>query len=138
MFAGVRKRSLTRGFVALPDDSERLRTKIDLGQLQPPTARRCAPLRSGATLREAMLRAVPMKERQLNAARVLGRDYWLYVVFDCAGPEPYLVVVQDPARLAWPLISDQPAVPWAKKGSIGAEMTFFIGAIEALTASKRV
>jgi superfamily II DNA or RNA helicase len=31
-------------------------------------------------------------------AQALGEDYWLYVVLDCAGPEPRLYRVQDPAR----------------------------------------
>jgi hypothetical protein len=31
-------------------------------------------------------------------AQELGDDYWLYVVLDCAGPEPRLYRVQDPAR----------------------------------------
>jgi hypothetical protein len=83
------------------------------------------------TKRRSNASGIPMKERQLNTARVLGDDYWLYVVFDCASPEPFLVIVRDPVRLQWVLGADGPAVPWAKKGSVGAERTFFIKASEA-------
>lgn len=90
------------------------------------------------TKRRSNMSGIPMKERQLTAARALGGNYWLYVVFDCASPEPFLVIVREPARLHWVLVSDEPEVPWATKGSVGAERTFFIAASEALAAGQRV
>lgn len=74
----------------------------------------------------------------LTAAQVLGRDYWLYVLFYCASPKPILVIVRDPARPGWSLVSDEPEVPWVRKGSVGAERTLFIAASEALAAGERV
>jgi superfamily II DNA or RNA helicase len=42
---------------------------------------------------------------ELDTARRLGKDYWLYVVFDCT-TKPRLVRVRDPARLDWtPIVS---------------------------------
>ncbi len=41
---------------------------------------------------------------EYKTAERLGKDYWLYVVFDCAS-NPCIHVIQDPIRLAWkPLV----------------------------------
>jgi SNF2 family DNA or RNA helicase len=47
---------------------------------------------------------VALTTNEFKTAERLKRDYWLYVVFDCA-TAPQIRVVQDPARLGWePLI----------------------------------
>jgi nanoRNase/pAp phosphatase (c-di-AMP/oligoRNAs hydrolase) len=41
---------------------------------------------------------------EFRTAQRLKKDYWLYVVFNCAGT-PGINVVQDPAQLDWqPLV----------------------------------
>ena len=37
-----------------------------------------------------------MEANEWKQACHLGEQYWLYVVFDCATPEPQLLRVQDP------------------------------------------
>lgn len=49
--------------------------------------------------------SVSILDRQRDTAIAFGLDYWLYVGMDCSRPDPYLVVVQDPQRLPWRLIS---------------------------------
>jgi len=44
--------------------------------------------------------AVALTANEFRTAERLREDYWLYVVFDCART-PRLVLVHDPARLAW-------------------------------------
>lgn len=39
---------------------------------------------------------VTLSENEWSRACILRGEYWLYVVFDCAGPRPRLVRVQDP------------------------------------------
>jgi superfamily II DNA or RNA helicase len=47
---------------------------------------------------------VALTTNEYKTAERLKRDYWLYVVFNCAS-EPEVRVVQDPARLGWePLV----------------------------------
>jgi superfamily II DNA or RNA helicase len=47
---------------------------------------------------------VALTTNEYKTAERLKRDYWLYVVFNCAS-EPEIRVVQDPARLGWePLV----------------------------------
>ena len=43
---------------------------------------------------------VALSENEYRTAQRLKGDYWLYVVFNCAGP-PALHAIQDPARLGW-------------------------------------
>lgn len=43
---------------------------------------------------------VALTTNEFKTAQRLKKDYWLYVVFDCAG-KPGINVVQDPAQLAW-------------------------------------
>ena len=44
---------------------------------------------------------VALTENEYRAAERLGKDYWLYAVFNCATPSPELNMVVDPARLGW-------------------------------------
>jgi hypothetical protein len=43
---------------------------------------------------------VALSSNEYKTAERLKKDYWLYVVFNCAA-QPQLHVVQDPARLGW-------------------------------------
>jgi superfamily II DNA or RNA helicase len=43
---------------------------------------------------------VALTRNEYETAQRLARDYWLYVVFDCA-TQPRLIRVADPARLGW-------------------------------------
>jgi hypothetical protein len=43
---------------------------------------------------------IALTANEYRTAQRLGRDYYLYVVFDCA-TSPRLVVRRDPARLPW-------------------------------------
>ena len=44
--------------------------------------------------------AVALSKHEYDTAVRLGKDYWLYAVFNCAGT-PQLHDIQDPARLGW-------------------------------------
>lgn len=48
--------------------------------------------------------SVPIFDRQREAMLGLGPDWWLYVVLDCR-TTPVLVVVREPRRLPWELIT---------------------------------
>jgi hypothetical protein len=43
---------------------------------------------------------VALSDNEYRRAEALGRDYWLYVAYDCAS-NPTLHIVRDPARLGW-------------------------------------
>ena len=43
---------------------------------------------------------VALSSNEYRTAERLGRDYWLYAVFNCGGT-PEVHPVQDPARLGW-------------------------------------
>ncbi|MEM3485785.1 MAG: DUF3883 domain-containing protein [Candidatus Methanomethyliaceae archaeon] len=43
---------------------------------------------------------IVLTPNEYKTAQRLGRDYWLYVVIDCA-TKPRLITLQDPARLDW-------------------------------------
>ena len=52
----------------------------------------------------AFVGEVALTTNEYKTAQRLGKDYWLYVVFNC-GSTPELRIVQDPAQLAWePLV----------------------------------
>jgi len=44
--------------------------------------------------------AIALTKHEYDTAVRLGKDYWLYAVFNCAGT-PQLHDIQDPARLGW-------------------------------------
>ncbi|TAL70494.1 MAG: DUF3883 domain-containing protein [Bacteroidetes bacterium] len=43
---------------------------------------------------------IAVTSNEYKTAERLGKDYWLYVVFNCAG-KPELKIIQNPARLGW-------------------------------------
>ena len=43
---------------------------------------------------------VLLSNNEYQKAQRLGRDYWLYIVFNCA-TEPELCIIREPARLGW-------------------------------------
>src|SRR5207244_658641 len=44
---------------------------------------------------------IALTSNEYNTARRLRKDYWLYVVFHCATPNPSLNILPDPATLEW-------------------------------------
>jgi superfamily II DNA or RNA helicase len=44
---------------------------------------------------------IALTTNEYNTARRLGKDYWLYVVFHCATPNPSLNDIREPATLDW-------------------------------------
>ena len=44
---------------------------------------------------------IALTANEYNTAKRLRRDYWLYVVFHCATPNPSLNILHDPATLDW-------------------------------------
>ena len=44
---------------------------------------------------------IALTSNEYNTAKRLRKDYWLYVVFHCATPEPSLNILPDPATLDW-------------------------------------
>ncbi len=49
--------------------------------------------------------SVSVIDRQRHTANTLGASWWLYVAFDCGTPQPFLVVVEEPRRLPWKLLT---------------------------------
>ena len=47
---------------------------------------------------------IALTANEYKAAQSLGDDYWLYVVFNCAS-EPYVITIQNPAKLEWEALS---------------------------------
>jgi superfamily II DNA or RNA helicase len=44
---------------------------------------------------------IALTSNEYNTAKRLRRDYWLYVVFHCATPNPSLNILRDPSTLDW-------------------------------------
>ena len=44
---------------------------------------------------------IALTSNEYRTAQRLGKDYFLYVVFHCATPEPSLNILQDPSKLDW-------------------------------------
>ncbi len=49
---------------------------------------------------------VALTTNEYKTAERMRQDYWLYVVHDCATPTPRVLVVRDPARLAWQVVTE--------------------------------
>ena len=47
---------------------------------------------------------ISLSANEYSAASRLGRNYWLYVAFNCASA-PEVLAIQDPARLDWKPLS---------------------------------
>jgi len=47
---------------------------------------------------------ISLSANEYSVAKRLGRNYWLYVVFNCAS-SPEVLTIQDPARLNWKALS---------------------------------
>jgi hypothetical protein len=47
---------------------------------------------------------ISLSANEYSAAKRLGTNYWLYVVFNCAS-SPEILAIQDPARLNWKPLS---------------------------------
>jgi predicted GIY-YIG superfamily endonuclease len=44
---------------------------------------------------------IALTTNEYNTARRLRKDYWLYIVFHCASPNPSLNILNDPSTLDW-------------------------------------
>jgi Domain of unknown function (DUF3883)/Helicase conserved C-terminal domain len=44
---------------------------------------------------------IALTTNEYNTAKRLRKDYWLYVVFHCASPDPSLNILHDPSTLDW-------------------------------------
>jgi hypothetical protein len=44
---------------------------------------------------------IALTSNEYNTARRLRKDYWLYIVFHCASPNPSLNILNDPSTLDW-------------------------------------
>lgn len=44
---------------------------------------------------------IALTYNEYKTAQRLGKDYWLYVVFNCCEEEPQIYKIQDPAKLGW-------------------------------------
>lgn len=63
---------------------------------------------------------VALTANEFKTAQRLGKDYWLYVVFHCATPNPSINILRDPSKLDWKevvrvehylLLPDSPRAP---------------------------
>jgi Domain of unknown function (DUF3883) len=64
--------------------------------------------------------SVPIIDRQREAMLALGSDWWLYVVLECR-TDPVLVVVREPSRLPWRLITPPRELPEGRYRRVGDE-----------------
>ena len=86
---------------------ERSRTGNSSRQLRPgfPNPRRRTRPLIEVKGRRSCRTSVSVVDRQHNIAHTLGAYWWLYVVFDCSTPQPFLVIVEEPRRLPWRLLT---------------------------------
>jgi hypothetical protein len=47
---------------------------------------------------------IALTSNEYKTAERLGRDYYLYIVFQCAKPQPALNILRDPSKLDWQAI----------------------------------
>ncbi|MER6573120.1 DUF3883 domain-containing protein [Streptomyces sp. NPDC001093] len=64
--------------------------------------------------------SVSLLDRQREAMLGLGPDWWLYVVLDCR-TTPVLVVVREPRRLPWELITPARDLPEGQSRGVSDE-----------------
>ena len=64
--------------------------------------------------------SIPILDRQREAMLSLGSDWWLYVALDCE-TTPVLVVVREPSRLPWRLITPARELPEGQYRRVGDE-----------------
>ena len=78
----------------------------------------CKPLRG----------PISLSANEYSAAKRLGKNYWLYVVFNCAS-SPEILAIQDPARLNWKPLSK------IEQYQVGASELFKTGAVKVNPAN---
>lgn len=81
---------------------------------------------------------IPILDRQWCTAQSYREHFWLYVVFGCNTPDPYLIVVQDPRRLPWHRLEGQLPFPGAKPGSPASGNRWHVSARDVLVAGIRI
>ncbi|MEV6118704.1 DUF3883 domain-containing protein [Streptomyces sp. NPDC052109] len=81
--------------------------------------------------------SVPITDRHREAMLDVGADWWLYVVLDCQ-TAPALVVVREPSRLRWALITPAPELPEGQYRGVGDEGTWGTMPADVLAAGEQV
>ncbi|MEV6116623.1 DUF3883 domain-containing protein [Streptomyces sp. NPDC052109] len=81
--------------------------------------------------------SVPIIDRQREAMLELGPDWWLYVVLDCK-TAPVLVVVEDPSRLPWQLITPARVLPEGQYRRVGDEGRWHTAPTDVLAGGEQV
>ncbi|MGI5136621.1 MULTISPECIES: protein NO VEIN domain-containing protein [unclassified Streptomyces] len=81
--------------------------------------------------------SVPILDRQREAMLDLGSDWWLYVVLDCQ-TAPALVVVREPRRLPWKLITPARDLPEGKYRGVRDEGIWHTTPTDVLALGEQV
>ncbi|MFB8183285.1 DUF3883 domain-containing protein [Streptomyces sp. NPDC055966] len=81
--------------------------------------------------------SVPITDRQRKAMLDLGPDWWLYVALDCE-TTPVLVVVREPSRLPWKLITPARELPEGRFRGVGDEGEWGTMPADVLAAGEQV
>ncbi|MER6549363.1 DUF3883 domain-containing protein [Streptomyces sp. NPDC001250] len=81
--------------------------------------------------------SVPIIDRQRKAMLDLGPDWWLYVALDCE-TTPVLVVVREPSRLPWKLITPARELPEGRFRGVGDEGKWGTMPADVLAAGEQV
>ncbi|MGW1799006.1 protein NO VEIN domain-containing protein [Streptomyces sp. NPDC001984] len=81
--------------------------------------------------------SVPIIDRQREAMLGLGSDWWLYVVLDCQ-TTPVLVVVREPSRLPWRLITPARELPAGQYRGVGDEGIWHTTPTDVLALGEQV
>lgn len=89
-----------RGWVAVSVESENRGFDVISRKPDPRDSSSFVDVRFIEVKGRAVSGDIALSTNEFKTAQRLGRDYWLYVVYDC-GSRPHLHCVQDPARLGW-------------------------------------
>lgn len=82
--------------------------------------------------------SISIPDRQRDSMLALGGDWWLYVGLDCANDAPYLVVVAEPARLPWRLITPARDLAEGQYRRVGDEGLWHVMSGDVLAAGERI
>lgn len=82
--------------------------------------------------------SISIPDRQRNAMLALGADWWLYVALECATDAPYLLVVKEPARLPWYLLTPPREIEEGRYRRVGDEGKWHVSPSDVLAVGERV
>lgn len=82
--------------------------------------------------------SISILDRQRNSMLALGSDWWLYVGLDCVTAAPYLVVVEEPARLPWKLVTPERDLDEGQRRRVGDEGLWHVMPGDVLAAGVRI